>query len=602
MTGVSFCVSATSAKYIVCISNVYTLYIFCRVRLDNNQGRPATLELVIKESAITTNSSSQRWAEGAIVYQVYPRSFYDANGDGVGDLAGVTAKLDYLKQLGVNAIWLSPFYPSPMADFGYDVADYCDVDPLFGNLADFRELLAQAHDHDIKLMVDLVPNHTSDEHEWFKQSRLSKDNTYADWYIWRDAISTDGQGQPIPPNNWVGEFNGESAWEWVEARQQFYLHSFDVRQPDLNWDNPAVHEGIKKVMRFWLDMGVDGFRVDAVNFMAKDPQLRDDPVNPDFDPANQKAYDKLLHANSRNWPGVFDHLAEMAEVLKEPAYIGQPRFMVTEAYIPDADHVEGYMAYYQKMDPQVAAPFCFEGLTLPWQAEPWRQFLDRFHSTLHKFNPLSVPSYAFGNHDRPRLVSRLGEPAARSAAVMLLTLPGMAYIYNGDEIGMANGEIAPEFVQDPGAAGRNGRDPERTPLQWSAAKNAGFSTAETTWLPIAAGYETCNVETQSQDDSSFLSLYRQLGALRNTNATIRYGTIDSIDTGDPDVLGYIRGGGEESILVLINFADDSRAIDLAKLGAQIILSSDGQLEPGQDLPAELQANQAVICLMIASGV
>ena len=219
--------------------------------------------------------TAHRWPEGAIVYQVYPRSFNDSNGDGIGDIPGITQKLDYLKDLGVNAIWLSPFYPSPMADFGYDVADYCDVDPIFGELADMDLLVKKAHDKDIRIIVDLVPNHSSDEHEWFRSSRQSSEGPYADWYIWRDASGQDKQGNPLPPNNWVHVFSGESAWEWEPARQQFYLHSFHAGQPDLNWSNPEVRDAIKDVMRFWLDRDIDGFRVDAVPFMAKDRQFRD---------------------------------------------------------------------------------------------------------------------------------------------------------------------------------------------------------------------------------------------------------------------------------------------------------------------------------------
>ncbi len=544
-----------------------------------------------------SQTPNRRWAEGAIVYQVYPRSFYDSNDDGVGDIAGVTLKLDYLKKLGVNAIWLSPFYPSPMADFGYDVADYCDVDPLFGNLDDMRTLISEAHDRDIKLLVDLVPNHTSDDHQWFQQSRQSKDNQYADWYVWRDAKDSDDVAQPVPPNNWIGVFDGKSAWQWVAARQQFYLHSFDVRQPDLNWDNPAVRGAIKKVMRFWLGMGADGFRVDAVNFMAKDPELRDNPINPDFDSNRDQAYDALIPQNSRNWPGVFEHLSEMAAVLNESAYRDVPRFMVTEAYIPDVDHVEGYMAYYRAMDPGLAAPFNFEGLALTWEAGPWREFLARFHRTLSAYSPLCVPSYAFGNHDRQRLASRLGEPAARSAAVMLLTLPGMAFVYNGEEIGMVDGDIAADQIQDPGAKGRLGRDPERTPMQWSAAKNAGFSHADKTWLPVASGYQTRNVETESSDANSFLSLYQKLGSLRNSTPALKHGDITIVEVGNENVLAYTRTLGNESVLVMINFTDSAASITPSALDGYLVMSSITVTTTKSGVPSKLNPHEAVICVL-----
>jgi alpha-glucosidase len=524
-----------------------------------------------------THPTHHRWPEGAIVYQIYPRSFYDANGDGIGDIPGITQKFPYLKELGVNAVWLSPFYTSPMADFGYDVADYCDVDPIFGTLADFDAMLAAAHKHQIRVIIDLVPNHSSDEHKWFRQSRQSREDTYSDWYIWRDPKGHGKTGKPLPPNNWVNVFSGESAWEWEPARQQFYLHSFHAGQPDLNWSNPEVREAIKNVMRFWLDKGVDGFRVDAVPFMAKDPELRDDPKNPQYKHGDNP-YGAVSHVNSMGWPAVHAYLNEMASVLKEPQYERSERFMVTEGYPQTADTITEYLAYYEGMDPAVAAPFNFEGLGLPWQAAPWRKFLANFHTALDAFSPLCVPSYAFGNHDQHRIVTRLGEQAARSAAVLLLTLPGMAFIYNGDEIGMRNGIIPPDFVQDPGAAGGDGRDPERTPLQWGPGKNADFTTARMPWLPVADNYETYNVASESQDPHSFLSLYQKLGALRNSSKAIKYGIFAVVDTGDAHVLGFIRKHEDEVHVVLVNFSNQARECALqpgVQLGSCLVSSRPG---------------------------
>lgn len=503
-----------------------------------------------------------RWAEGAIVYQIYPRSYFDANNDGIGDIAGVTLKLKHLKKLGVNVIWLSPFYPSPMADFGYDVADYCDVDPIFGSLKDMDVLIKQAHRKDIKVLVDLVPNHSSDEHAWFRQSRQSKENEYSDWYIWRDAKEIDKNGNPVPPNNWLDIFSGESAWEWEPARQQFYLHSFDVRQPDLNWTNPHVREAIKQVMRFWLDRGADGFRVDAVRFMGKDPLFKDNPKNPHYKPGHGSAYGSLIHSNSQGWPQLHAYLSEMAEVLKEPKYRSSPRFMVTESYPETHEPVEEYLAFYGGMDPEVAAPFNFEGLGLPWRAAPWRKFLSTFHPALGALSPLCVASYAFGNHDQSRLVSRLGEPAARAAAVMLLTLPGMAFIYNGEEIGMQDGEIPRELVQDPSAKGGSGRDPERTPLQWTSERNAGFSKAERTWLPVSRDYTSRNIRSQSRKKDSFLRLYQQLGRFRNKSAALRHGSFSTLDSGDDDVLVYARERGKDAYLTVVNFSDKDASIQV----------------------------------------
>jgi len=539
-------------------------------------------------------SADHRWPVGAIVYQIYPRSFYDSNADGIGDLAGITAKIEYLKDLGVNAIWLSPFYLSPMKDFGYDVADYCDVDPIFGTLTDFDVMLKKAHKHGIKIIVDLVPNHTSDEHTWFEQSRQSREGKYANWYIWHDPKGHDRDGDPIPPNNWLNIFSGTSAWEWEPARQQFYLHTFHVGQPDLNWSNPEVREAIKDVMRFWLDRGVDGFRVDAVPFMAKDPELRNDPKNSHYQ-RGQNPYTSLHHTNSMGWPAVHAYLNEMASVLKEPKYTHSERFMVTEGYPHTDDAIAEYLGYYEGMDPEVAAPFNFEGLGLPWEAEPWRKFLAKFHTELDAFSPLCVPSYAFGNHDQWRLVTRRGEDAARAAAVLLLTLPGMSFIYNGDELGMKNGVIPPDYVQDPGAAGGDGRDPERTPMQWGPGKNADFTTAETTWLPVTDDYQTHNVETESKDPDSFLTLYRKLGKLRNKSNALRYGQFKVFRTGNADVLGFSRVHDDETYFVLINFSKKPVELQLdIHLGKPVLSSNPNSKLKTNNSQLELNSNEAAI--------
>jgi alpha-glucosidase len=399
------------------------------------------------DKIVDTSKPERRWTEGALVYHIYPRSFQDSNGDGVGDLQGIISRLDYVKSLGVNAIWLSPFYPSPMADFGYDVSDYCNVDPLFGTLDDFKQLLIAAEQLDIRVMIDLVPNHTSDEHEWFRQSRTSKHNHYSDWYVWRDgkqpkSTTTESASRlrepteqvQLPqlsqlPNNWRDALTGGPAWEWCPERQQYYLHSFDVRQPDLNWSNPAVRAAIRDVMRFWLDLGVDGFRVDAVYWLAKEPLLNDDPGNSDYVEGEDQPYQALRHDNSRGWPAVYAYLSEMADVLHEDAYKDKQRFMVTEAYPEGHNPLVEYLNFYIGMDPQVAAPFNFEGLSMPWQASDWRKFLRSFHGALDQIDPHCVPSYAFGNHDQPRIGSRLGDASARAAAVLLLTLPGMVFLY-----------------------------------------------------------------------------------------------------------------------------------------------------------------------------
>lgn len=519
-----------------------------------------------------------RWPEGAIVYHIYPRSLQDSNGDGIGDLQGVISRLDYLKTLSVGAIWLSPFYPSPMADFGYDVADYLDVDPQFGTLSDFDELLAEAHKRDIKVIIDLVPNHTSDEHEWFKESRKSKDNPYSEWYIWQNPLGFEQDGTPIPPNNWLDEFTGQSVWEWDEERWQFYLHSYHKKQPDLNWSNPAVREAFMEGMRFWLKKGVDGFRVDAVYWMGKDPLFTDDPINPNYIAGSDDLNKRVIPHNSRGWPFIYAYLGEMADVLKEEQFSDTLRFMITEAYPETHNPLESYLAFYIAVDPRVAAPFNFEGITLEWSAVAWHHFLRSFHTALSRFNPLCVPSYAFGNHDNARLVDRLGSiEAARSAAVLLLTLPGLAFIYNGEEIGMHNVDIPPEMVQDPQAVrdphNPAGRDIARTPMQWTPGKQAGFTEGDTTWLPIADDYTSVNVETLSKDPNSILSLYRTLGAMRTGSPALQHGQLKTLKTYNKDVLGYLRFDEDEAYLVLINFSNRDATCYLLETSRKKLVSS-----------------------------
>ena len=545
--------------------------------------------------------AAHRWAEGAIVYQIYPRSVQDSNGDGIGDLPGIITRLDYLKELGVNAIWLSPFYPSPMADFGYDIADYCDVDPVFGTMDDFKNLMAAAEKRGIKVIVDLVPNHSSSEHPWFKESRQSRDNPKSNWYIWKDPAANSEPGKPMPPNNWLDALTGQSAWEWVEERQQFYLHSFHKDQPDLNWSNRDVRGAMKDAMRFWLGLGVDGFRVDAVYWMAKDPFFRNDPLNPHFDAKEDKRYGMLQHVNSSGWPAVYAYLAEMADVLHEESFARKDRFMVIEAYPKDEDAVASYMAFYESIDPQVAAPFNFQGLVLPWQAGPWRRFLRTFHHSLQALSPQCIASYAFGNHDQSRTVTRLGEKAARSAALMQLTLPGMIFVYYGEEIGMRDVSIPIDLVQDPEALGDpqgRGRDPERTPMQWAAQPNAGFSDGPEPWLPVSPEYKTHNVEAQAHDSDSFYHLYHRLMELRNTSDSLRHGLVQVLELGHPDLVGYVRSYEDEHHVVLINFSDQPAVCVPGVTLRKFILSSEPRtkLADGADGEVELLPHEGALFL------
>jgi alpha-glucosidase len=506
------------------------------------------------------------WFHHAVIYQIYPRSFYDTNGDGVGDLPGIIKKLDYLggtsDSLGVDAIWLSPFYPSPMADFGYDVADYCNVDPLFGTLDDFKQLLAGAHERQMKIFIDFIPNHSSDEHPWFQASRSSRNDPKRDWYIWRDP-----QPDGTPPNNWRSAFGGH-AWEFDKATGQYYLHSFATKQPDLNWDNPELREAMHNAVRFWLDLGVDGLRVDAVPWISKDPAMRDDPLNPHYNPDTDSPYNALRHVHSNKGPQLYQYLQELASVVAEYP----DRFMVTEAYPNRWNDADAYVQYYEHINPIVSAPFNFEGIFAPWRAHSFKTFVDRFQ---HALKADYVPVYDFGNHDRPRLASRIGRPAARTAAMLLLTLPGMPIIYYGDELGMIDGVIARNQVQDTSektVPGKGlGRDPERTPLLWNAEANAGF-TSGVPWLPINPDYLEQNAAAQIKDPQSFLKLYQKLLQHRRHSAALKAGTYEPLDV-HANVFGYAREAGDEKIIVLLNFSGQELVLEQSQINGTVMLST-----------------------------
>jgi len=493
----------------------------------------------------TKPTNKRKWWHGATVYHIYPRSFYDANGDGIGDLKGVIRKLDYLNgtpdSLGVNAIWISPFYPSPMADFGYDVSDYYDIDPLFGTLHDFEVLVTEAHKRDIRVIIDFVPNHTSIKHPWFSESSESVDSPKRDWYIWRDP-----QADGTPPNNWQSVFGGP-AWEIDEKTGQYYLHTFLKEQPDLNWDNPEVREEMKRVIRFWLDLGVDGLRVDAVSWLSKDAKFRDDPLNPNYREGVDDPYHTLVHSFSSIGPHLFDYLNEIIDTAAE----FDDRFVITEAYPDSAGDINHYLHFYGKIRLDICAPFNFECLSLPWDASTYRGFIDIYQQALLPGQPAV---YNMGNHDKTRLATRIGPNAARTAAMMLMTLPGMPFIYYGDELGMQDVHVEKDKVKDPFAApDGTGRDVVRTPMQWSAARHSGFSQNEP-WLPIGKQYRQFNVVTETEDPQSLLSLYKKLLRIRNNVQTIKYGSYWSLNLGD-NLFGFVRENDMERYLVILNFSD-----------------------------------------------
>ena len=511
---------------------------------------------------IKQNNDKQKWWHGSSVYQIYPRSFYDSNGDGVGDLPGITKKLDYLggtpESLGVNAIWISPFYRSPMADFGYDVSDHKDVDPVFGTLSDFDELIREAHARGLRVLIDFVPNHTSNLHEWFVRSSRIKDSKYRDWYVWRNGSAEGG-----PPNNWLSIFGG-SAWEKDVQTGQYYLHTFLKEQPDLNWDNPEVREAMKDVARFWLDKGVDGLRVDAVSWLSKDTKLRDDPLNPYYH-ESEDPYFKVLHHFSTQGPKLFDYLNELVDVLAEYGN----RFMVTEAYPERPNEINHYLNFYSKLRHNICAPINFECITFPWDAHTYRGFIDHYQETLH---PKQPPIYNMGNHDKPRLASRIGPASAKTAAMLLLSLPGIPFIYYGDELGMHDVGVPKNLLKDHVAQmGGISRDSARTPMQWSAQTNAGFSKGKP-WLPLAKDFEKANYEVESSDQSSFFNLYKQLLELRNRSDVLKYGSYRSLNL-PSHIYGFVRESNMHRLSVILNFSGSKVSVVSKAIKGRVILST-----------------------------
>jgi alpha-glucosidase len=509
------------------------------------------------------------WWQTDIIYQIYPRSFQDTTGDGIGDLPGILQRLDYVKSLNVGCIWLSPINPSPMHDFGYDVANYHDVDPMFGTLADFDRLLAATHARGMKLILDLVPNHTSDEHPWFAASRSSREDPKRDWYIWRDPAPDGG-----PPNNWRSFFGGP-AWTYDESTGQYYLHQFVTQQPELNYRNPAVLEAMLGEMRFWLDRGVDGFRVDVIWLMIKDAALRDEPEDPNWDGVNPHA--RLQHIYSQHQPEVHEVIRRMRALLDEY----DERMMVGEIYLPN----EPLMEYYGAAFDECHLPFNFQLILAPWQAGTVRTLVDAYEAALP---PGAWPNWVLGNHDQHRLATRVGPAQARVANMLLLTLRGTPTCYYGDELGMENVPIPPEYVQDPPAvlqpeiAHLIGRDPERTPMQWDASPNAGFAAEGVrTWLPLAPDYRTRNVAVQAEDPTSMLAYFQALTALRQSSPALTIGDYKAVDAGKEDVFAYLRtaaaaDGTEQRYLVVLNFGAGTHRLDFSSLGRQgkILLSTN----------------------------
>jgi alpha-glucosidase len=500
----------------------------------------------------TSQGTNDMWWKHAIIYEIYPRSFQDSNGDGIGDLNGITQRLDYLKGLGVDAIWITPMYPSPQVDFGYDIADYTAIDPQYGTMADFGRLVKEAKAREIRVIMDFVPNHTSDQHPWFIESRSSRTNPKRDWYIWRDGKSP---GQP--PNNWQSWF-GHSAWKFDPTTGQYYYHHFYPEQPDLNWRNPEVRKAMYNVLRFWLDRGVAGFRLDAVSRLFEDSDLQDDPVLP-----GRNAYGdpNIQHLHTDNLPEVHEVLREMRHVVDE--YPGNP-VLISEADEPNISELT--KLYGSKLD-EIQLPMDFQVADVnQLSVARFRELIDEIEN-----NPAGgQPYFFFNNHDQDRTWDRYGDGVhndaiARLLAALLLTARATPQLYYGEEIGMLTTPPArKEDVRDPigklGWPKEKGRDGERTPMQWDTSNNAGFTTSPTPWLPVPPSYKQRNVSVEEKDPDSLLNFYKRLIRLRRNLPALRDATQTTVNCHDADVLSYLRKnpGDGESVLVLLNMSNKSK--------------------------------------------
>ena len=533
------------------------------------QARPATV------------TNADRWWQEGVVYQVYPRSFQDSDGNGVGDLRGITQRLDYLRALGINAIWISPFFPSPMKDFGYDVANYTGVDTTFGTLADFDSLARAAHARGIRVILDFVANHTSDQHPWFQESRSSRANPRRDWYVWKDPAPDGG-----PPNDWLSVFGG-SGWTFDSTRSQYYFHQFLAAQPDLNWRNAGVKKAMFDAMRFWFDRGADGFRLDAFPHMVEDAQFRENPRDSTWRPGRGE-YEKLIAKYTTHQPETIDILCQMRRVADSySARDRQTRLLIGEIYTTPKQLAR----YYGPNGCGAQLPSNFGLLGAPWKADVIHDRIDAYMKALPAGR---WPNWVIGNHDNSRLATRLGPDGARAAAVLLLTLPGTPTIYYGDEIGMRDVPIPADRVQDPAEKQQPGlglgRDPERTPMQWSASPNGGFTTG-TPWLPAAADAQQVNVDSEHADAGSTLALYEGLLALRKAQPAISRGSFRLLPR-QGAVVAYTRQDATRGrYLVLVNVGSEAATYSLPAADARL-LTDGGKRSPSVVAGTHLHSGNA----------
>jgi len=493
---------------------------------------------------------SRTWWQRAVVYQIYPRSFADSTGNGVGDLAGITARLDHLSWLGVDALWLSPFFPSPMRDFGYDVSDYCDVDPLFGTLADFDAMVAAAHEHGLRVLIDWVPAHSSSDHPWFVESRKSRASPKRNWYVWRDA----GPGGALP-NNWTSTFTqGAPAWTWDETTEQYYLHSFLAEMPDLNWEEPELVQAMHDVLRFWLDRGVDGFRADVIHNIGKDPALLDHP----------EELARLPHSVQNDDPRTHAHLREIRALLDR---YPNERVMVGEVFLLSSER----MAAYYGQDDELHLCFNFPPLFSAWEAAKWRGHLEETFGLLDARG--AWPTWVLSNHDVPRHRTRYGSEArARAAAVLLTTLRGTPFLYMGEELGLEDAVVPQERAVDPG-----GRDGCRAPLPWRADEGHGWGAEA--WLPFPPNAGERSAARQREDPSSMLQLYRRLLALRRASKALHSGSLSLLES-PPEIVAYVREYEGEQRIVAINFSAQRVELELGPpAGMTTLISSRSDADP-----------------------
>ncbi|HVY79550.1 MAG TPA: alpha-amylase family glycosyl hydrolase [Steroidobacteraceae bacterium] len=520
------------------------------------------------------------WWQRAVIYQIYPRSFQDSNGDGIGDLPGVLSRLDHLSELGVDAVWLSPVQPSPMRDFGYDIADYLGVDPLFGTMSDLDRLIMALHERGIRLIMDFVPNHTSDQHPWFVESRSARRNAKRDWYVWHDPAPDGG-----PPNNWLSRFGG-SAWTCDERTGQYYYHAFLKEQPDLNWRNPEVRHAMADVLRFWLKRGVDGFRVDASAVLAEDALLRNDPPHPDWDPSLPPPERlKRTFTDDRNETrGYLVDLRAVVDEFPDRVLLGEVQGATERIW----------RFYSWRGRPIFHLPLNYALLDTRWDVDSLAATLDEYLSALPD---ASWPDWIVGGHDKSRIASRIGPARARVAAMLLFTLPGTPILFAGDEIGMRDVPVAPHQVQDPferlvPGYGLN-RDPERAPMRWDGTRHAGF-TSGTPWLPVGDDVAELNVSVQRNEPRSMLALYRKLIRLRRERLELSAGSFEPARSVG-NAVRYARRYGAKKVWVALNVGDEAQSVPLEHATHVLVSTYLDRSDVCTGGKLELRPHEGVVC-------